>query len=122
VYATKFGAAAAPAIERKLSDREREILTRALRARPPGADPLTIVDYLYLGQLTPLLLANDVWAEAKARLIHADGARQRLDAAISQIAPVRNEIAHVREVDPDRLMRATVACSDVLQLIGANGR
>ena len=38
-------------------------------------------------------------------------------SAISQIAPVRNEIAHIREVSPDRLLRANVACGDVLALI-----
>ena len=37
--------------------------------------------------------------------------------AISQIAPVRNEIAHVREIDPDRLLRASVACADVVDLL-----
>jgi hypothetical protein len=40
-----------------------------------------------------------------------------LNAAVTQIAPVRNEIAHVREVDPDRLMRASVACADVLRIL-----
>ncbi len=42
---------------------------------------------------------------------------RRLQAAISQIAPVRNEIAHVREVEQDRLLRATVACADVLAML-----
>jgi hypothetical protein len=31
-----------------------------------------------------------------------------------QITPVRNEITHVREVSPDRLQKANVACVDVL--------
>jgi hypothetical protein len=43
--------------------------------------------------------------------------KQRLTAAVAQIAPVRNEIAHVREVSPERLMRANVACADVLELL-----
>jgi restriction system protein len=38
-------------------------------------------------------------------------------AAVSQIAPVRNEIAHVREIDPERLLRASVACADVLDAL-----
>jgi hypothetical protein len=44
--------------------------------------------------------------------------KQRLQGAIAQIAPVRTEIAHVREVDKERLMRATVACGDLLAMIG----
>jgi carboxyl-terminal processing protease len=34
--------------------------------------------------------------------------KQRLLSAVDQIAPVRNEIAHVREVGRDRLIRASV--------------
>ena len=117
VYATKFGDAAASTIEAKLSERERETLTRALRTRPPGSDPLTVVDYLYLGQLPALLFANEVWQHVKSKLNDTADSRQRLQAAISQIAPVRNEIAHVREIEPDRLLKATVACGDVLALI-----
>jgi len=37
--------------------------------------------------------------------------------AVNQIAPVRNEIAHVREVGRDRLLRASVACADVLEIL-----
>ena len=44
-------------------------------------------------------------------------AKQRLQSAVGQIAPVRNEIAHVREVDRDRLLRASVACADVLEML-----
>ena len=117
VYGTRFGEAAAATIEAKLSERERETLTRALRSRPAGSDPLTVVDYLYLGQLPPLLFANDVWQYAKTRLSDAADAKQRLQLALAQIAPVRNEIAHVREVAPDRLLKATVACGEVLSLL-----
>jgi hypothetical protein len=117
VYGARFGDGAAVRIEGALPEHERETLARALRTRPGGADPLTLVDYLYLGQLSPLLFANDVWPLAKARLGNASDARQRLQLGISQIAPVRNEIAHVREVAPDRLLRATVACNDLLALL-----
>jgi hypothetical protein len=117
VYATKFGDSAASIIEAKLSERERETLTRALRTRPPGSDPLTVVDYLYLGQLPSLLFASEVWQYVKAKLSDAADARQRLQVAITQIVPVRNEIAHVREVTSDRLLKATVACGDVLGLL-----
>jgi hypothetical protein len=117
VYTARFGKAAAATIEAKLPEQERETLARALRVRPPGSDPLSVVDYLYLGQLPPLVFANDVWQDAKARLNDAANAKQRLQVAVSQIAPVRNEIAHVREVESERLLKATAACGDVLALV-----
>jgi hypothetical protein len=116
-YASRFGDTAAEAIQAKLPERDSETLMRALRARPPGSDPLTVVDYLYLGQLPALLFANDVWQKVRSRLRDEADAKQRLQAAVGQIAPVRNEIAHVREVAPDRLLRATVACDDILALL-----
>jgi hypothetical protein len=58
VYSERFGETAAQKIEEALPEREREILTRALRARPAGAEPLSVVDYLYLGQIPPLLFAT----------------------------------------------------------------
>jgi hypothetical protein len=117
VYAARFGEAAAQRIEEALPERERETLGRALRARPPGSEPLSIVDYLYLGQIPPLLFATDAWPDARQRLGGAQDAKQRLQSSISLIAPVRNEIAHVREVGNDRLLRASVACTDVLEMI-----
>jgi len=117
VYTGRFGETAARKIEEALPEREREILARALRARPAGSDPLSIVDYLYLGQLPPLLFAADVWQHARLRLGGVPDGKQRLQSAIALIAPVRNEIAHVREVDRDRLLRASVACSDVLGML-----
>ena len=117
VYATRFSEAAARRIEEALPERERETLLRALRARPAGSEPLSIVDYLYLGQIPPLLFAADAWQEARCRLGSAGDAKQRLQSAIGQIAPVRNEIAHVREVNHDRLLRASVACADVLEML-----
>jgi len=103
--------------EDALPERERETLARALRALPAGADALSIVDYLYLAQLPPLLFTSDVWPVARIRFGEAQNAKQRLQAAVSQIAPVRNEIAHIREVEPDRLLRASVACADVLAML-----
>jgi hypothetical protein len=117
VYAARFGEAAARRIEEAIPEREREILARALRTRPAGAEPLSIVDYLYLGQLPPLLFTADVQQEARSRISGPQDAKQRLLAAVSQIAPVRNEIAHVREVERDRLLRASVACADVLEMV-----
>src|SRR5262245_3057730 len=43
--------------------------------------------------------------------------KHRLQAAVSQIIPVRNEIAHVREIERDRLLRASVACADILEIL-----
>jgi hypothetical protein len=117
VYNTRFRDAAARKIEEALPERERESLSRALRARPAGAEPLSIVDYLYLGQLPPLLFATEVWQEARQRLGGASDGKPRLQSAIDSIAPVRNEIAHVREIERDRLLRASVACGDVLQML-----
>lgn len=118
VYGAKYGAGAAARIEQALPDSERESLARALRGRPAGADPLSVVDYLYLKQLPNLLAANDVWADAKARLGNAADTRQRLLASVDIIAPTRNEIAHVREVTPERLKKVSVACDDVLAMVG----
>jgi hypothetical protein len=119
VYAARFGVAAAQRIEGALPERERETLTRALRARPAGSDTLSVVDYLYLGQIPSLLFATDVWQNARQRLGGAPDGKQRLQSAVGQIAPVRNEIAHVREVDRDRLLRASVACADILDMVRA---
>jgi hypothetical protein len=116
VYVAVFGAKAAERIEGALGAQERESLARALRARPPGADPLSVVDYLYLGQLPALLFSNEVWSVARERLVGGD-AKQKLQTAFSQISPVRNEIAHVREVSTERLQRANLACSDVSSMI-----
>lgn len=121
-YASKFGDTAAATIQANLPERDRESLMRALRVRPAGSDPLTVVDYLYLGQLPALLFRHEVWQEVRSRLRDEADAKQRLQVAVGQIAPVRNEIAHVREVTPDRLMKATVACDDILVLFEDRGR
>ena len=118
VYTARFGERAPERIESTLHERERETLTRALRSRPSGANPLSVIDYLYLAQLPTLLFANDTQQEARSRLGGAEDAKQRLLTAIEQIAPVRNEIAHVREVSQDRLLKANVACGDVLGMFG----
>jgi hypothetical protein len=72
-----------------------------------------VIDYLYLGQLPALVFASDVWADAKKHLsVGADG-KQSLQTAVQQIASVRNEIAHVREVSTTQLQKASTACNDV---------
>jgi hypothetical protein len=64
VYTARFGETAARRIEEALPERERETLARALRARPVGSEPLSIVVYLYLGQLPPLLFVTEAWQES----------------------------------------------------------
>src|SRR5262245_37862979 len=116
-YVARYGEAAAQRIEEALPEADRQTLSRALRARPAGAEPLTIVDYLYLGQLPALLFVSEVWQDARHRFGGERDAKHRLQDAIRQIIPVRNEIAHVREVDADRLLRTRVACGDVLAML-----
>jgi hypothetical protein len=119
VYVARFGdgEVAARKIEETLPERERESLTRSLRARPAGSEPLSIVDYLYLAQLPPLLFATEVWQDVRQHLGSGSDVKQRLQSLLEQIAPVRNEIAHVREVDRDSLQRASVACADMLKML-----
>lgn len=119
VYVARFPNAAAKKIEEALPEQARETLARTLRARPAGADPLSVVDYLYLGQLPPLLFPNEIWQEARLRLGGGADVKKQLLAAIDNIAPVRNEIAHVREIERNRLLRANLACNDVLTMIRA---
>jgi hypothetical protein len=117
VYRQRFGDMAAAAIEGALDAREREVLARAARNRPAGADDLGLVDYLYLAQLPALLFKPDVWQEARARFGGDAEVKRRLQVAIGHITPVRNEIAHVREVAPEKLQRANLACADVLAML-----
>jgi hypothetical protein len=117
VYGTVYGDKAAQRIAGALSQQNREALERHVRTRPSGADPLGVIDYLYLTHLPLLLLANDVWAVARERFGGQQDARQRLRAAVDQIVPVRNAIAHMREVGQNALMRAMVACEDVLTML-----
>ena len=117
MYVARFGESAATKLEEALSEAERETLGRGLRARPAGADTLSIVDYLYIKQLPTLLFRSDVQEEARRRFRLSSDTKRRLLAAVDQLVPVRNEIAHVREVSSDRLLRASVACSDVLDVL-----
>ncbi len=118
VYESQFGVMAATKLQDAVPEGQRETLLRALRGRPQGADPLSIVDYLYLGQLAPLLFAPDVWQKVREGFGGKADVKQWLQSALNTIAPVRNEIAHIREGHQDRLMRATVACNDVLEILG----
>ena len=116
VYAKQFGEGAAAAVDAALGSRERETVAKAIRGAQL-ADPFAVLDYLYLAQLPGLLFKQDVWPVAQQMLGGRGDAKTRLQQAIEQIAQVRNEIAHVREVTSDRLQRAHLACSDVLQML-----
>lgn len=118
IYAKKFGANAAQRIEDSIPAADRPALTKALRKRPSGADPLSVIDYLYLGQLPALIFSNDAWPEAQKRLKVGHDGKQQLETAVQQIASVRNEIAHVREVSTAQLQKTGVACNDLLEMIG----
>lgn len=116
-YAKVHGERAARVIEDSFKDKEKDALERAVRSKPAGTDALSIVEYLYLAQLPPLLFANSVWNEARAALGGREDARKKLSEAIAVITPVRNEIAHVREVAVDRLQRTHLACRDVVAML-----
>lgn len=116
-YEMKFGFTAAEQITQSLTDVERVNLLRALRARPADADPLTVVDYLYLGQLAGLLFASSVWNDVKTAVKAPPDFKKRFQSLIDVISPVRNEIAHVREVSRERLLRANLACTDLTGLL-----
>jgi hypothetical protein len=121
VYTARFGPNAGEKIEAALNEQERHTLSRALRSRPAGADPLSVVDYLYFAQLPELLFKPDVWQAARPHL-KGDDPKGKLREAVTHIGPVRNEIAHVREVLPERLQRANLACLDVQGMIASNVR
>jgi hypothetical protein len=97
VYA-RFGDSAASRIEAAVPEAERLTLTRNLARRPAGADPLSIVDYLYLGQLPNILFAQDVQQEARTRFSGAQDPKQRLLAAVSQITCVFRPIVNTYSV------------------------
>jgi hypothetical protein len=118
IYAKKFGANAAQRIEDSIPAADRPALTKALRKRPSGSDPLSVIDYLYLGQLPALIFSNDAWPDAQKRLKLGANGKQLIETAVQQIASVRNEIAHVREVSTAQLQKTSVACNDLLELIG----
>jgi hypothetical protein len=121
VYSNRFGHEAGSALVAALDGRERESLERASRNLPAGAERLGLVDYLYIGQLPGLLFRPDVWAEARSRFSGDQDIKKKLQQAIELIVPVRNEIAHVREVSQEKLQRANLACGDLLSMMGEGG-
>jgi hypothetical protein len=118
VYALQFGNNVRESIEASLGATEREQLSRASRNMPSASDPLNIVDYLYLGQLAPLLFKQGVWQEVRQRLGNDADLKGKLQTAINHIVPVRNEIAHVREIALEKLQRASLACADIRAMLG----
>lgn len=57
----------------------------------PGAEDLSLVDYLYLGQLLPILFRQDVWEEVRSRIGGKSDLKQRLQYCVDQIAPSRTQ-------------------------------
>jgi hypothetical protein len=90
VYVARFGDSAAAKIEAAVPEGERQTLARNLARRPAGSEPLSVVDYLYLAQLAPILFTPDVQQEARSRFSGAQDPKQRLLAAVSQIVPGRS--------------------------------
>lgn len=82
-----------------------------------GSDPLSVTDCLYLGQLLPLLTHRSVSDVVGRTFLWSKETKGHLNDAVSAIAPVRNDIAHVREVDRERLMRATLAAADIKKAV-----
>ena len=66
---------------------------------------------------------SDNWRSRRLRAQEALGPTRRRseavhgDHALARLFAPRDEIAHVREVDRDRLLRASLACSDVLEML-----
>ena len=122
VYVARFGDSAAREESRRRclrvnARRSRGTWRGVPRERSRSASSTTSTSVSYHA----ILFAPDVQQEARSRFGGAQDPKQRLLAAVSQIAPVRNEIAHVREIDRDRLLRASVACADVLEMLKRNG-
>jgi hypothetical protein len=121
VFAAVYGANAAARIRASLLGPAKAALGRAMRTRAGSDDIAALLDHLYLAQLPALLFAGDAWAEARGRFGDRADARRSLQEAVDAIAPVRNDIAHVREEERTALMRASVACDDVLAMLRPPG-
>jgi hypothetical protein len=75
--------------------RAKIFLARALRARPAGSELLSIVDYLYLSQLPPLLFATNAWQHVRhclggapdGKSLSRDRSRHRRDRALRPPRP-----------------------------------
>jgi len=94
-------------------------LTNA-RTRYPLTDrptELDIFDAMYLGQLTQLMVANDVWLEFKP--LFRD--KRQLEDLIKPIGSVRTDEAHFLEVPPKEISRCNVHCQDLLAIIEKSG-
>lgn len=119
-YEAVYGSDAGHRIRAALPTGAQSALDRALRGRTGSSEVAAVLDHLYLAQLPALLFANDAWSETRRRLGGRDDVRRKLQESVDAIAPVRNEIAHVREVDRTALLRASVACDDLLAMVQAS--
>ncbi len=72
-----------------------------------------ILDYTFLGQLVGLVVARDAWRVFQPVF----GDKQDFERLMAGIKPVRDDLAHGREVPQTELERAKVNCNDVVALI-----
>ena len=105
-------------LKRLVPEREREIARAGSQGRPAGSRPAQHRRLpLSRPVATPPVSPKDVRQDARTPLGRRAGREAAAPVGSRHIAPVRNEIAHVREIDQDRLLRASVACSDVMGML-----
>jgi hypothetical protein len=79
----------------------------------PRPETLGLLDYFYLGQLLNFMLLNIAWD----MFTHMFRDKRALEDIRKAIAPVRNDIAHFRNVPPKELERCRIACDDLLVIL-----
>lgn len=82
----------------------------------PGREPLeklAILDFTFLGQLGQLML----WGPAWDMFRHLFRDKRDLEDLLKGIAPVRNDMAHFRNVPDKELARCRVASDDLLAVL-----
>lgn len=76
----------------------------------PGRPDRDIMECLYLGQLSSLIISNQAWVLFK----HLFRDKRHFQDLIAAIMPVRNDQAHFVKVPTKELSRCRVACDDLL--------
>jgi energy-coupling factor transporter ATP-binding protein EcfA2 len=83
------------------------------RAGREPADEQAILDFAYLGQLGQLML----WGPAWDMFRHLFRDKRDLEDLLKGISPVRNDMAHFRNVPDKELARCRVASDDLLAVL-----
>jgi hypothetical protein len=117
-YTNRWGAGAEGKMEDALGREawERIIKNRGDHKYRAGREPLeerAILDFTYLGQLGQLML----WGPAWDMFRHLFGDKRDLEDLLKGIAPVRNDMAHFRNVPDKELARCRVASDDLLAVL-----